>query len=400
MWAAARSENYASVVTKDDGRAILADVQRGMAAGELELYFQPIAAIGGGHIEALEALVRWNHPDHGLLAPASFLPIIERSWLAWGFSLHVLEQAVAQARVWELHGHSCRVAVNVSANLINARLVGELSQLLERSEIAPRRLSLEVTESAVMEDPVSATRALDRLADLGIGGVAIDDFGTGYSSLGRLRDLPIDGLKIDRSFVAELDRGVDPAFVRSVIDLAHYLELRVTAEGVEDEDTWRSLAHLGCDSGQGYWLSPPLPAAQALEWLGQHDAPTLAAVGRVGDRRRNVGRRTLDRIGGAFDRATEPMLVSDSAHRLVAVNSAARTLLRARSSALLDRHLDDSGLVAEGPQLTTIVESLAKQPHLTGVCTLALGDGTAQRIRYELRRSVIPGHHVWVLAGV
>jgi PAS domain-containing protein len=288
--------------------------------------------------------------------------------------------------------------VNVSAQLVNSRLARDLIDILAATGVPPRMFELEITESAVMDDPVSATRALDQLAAIGLGGIALDDFGTGHSSLGRLRDLPIDSLKIDRSFVAELDHGVDPAFVRSVIELGHYLNLRVVAEGVEDEQTWRSLAHFGCDAGQGYWLSRPLPLAELHEWLERHDVSGLARLGEVGERRRGVGRRALDRIAGAFDRAPDAMLMSDNDHRWVAVNAAARSLLRVRASALVTRHVDDTARDDSGRALTGVLRELSRRPSLAGSCELVVADGSRQRVRYMLRRSVIPDHHVWVLA--
>ena len=324
-------------------------VTRAIAHGEFELHFQPIASIATGQIDALEALVRWDHPTKGRLTPALFLPRIERSHVSWAFTRHVLELAARQARNWIAAGHGSQIAVNVSAHLVDRRLATELTDVLADAAVPPRMMILEITEDAVMEDPVAATRALDQLAAAGLGGIAIDDFGTGQSSLGRLRDLPIDSLKIDRSFVAELHDGVAPAFVRSIIDLGHYLGLRVVAEGVEDEQTWRTLAHLGCDAGQGYWLSPPRPADELCGWLDQHDVEHLAGLGAIGDRRDGPGRRALDRIAGAFDRAPEALLMSDSAHRWVAINAAARSLLRAHAGTMIDRHVDDSSATRQEP---------------------------------------------------
>jgi EAL domain-containing protein (putative c-di-GMP-specific phosphodiesterase class I) len=374
------------------------EVTRAIAHKEFELDFQPIASITSGEIEAFEALVRWNHPEKGRLPPALFLAPIERSPACWAFTHHVLELAAAQARDWIAAGHTSQVAVNVSAHLVDQRLATELPELLATVGVPPRMMVLEITESAVMDDPVKATRALDQLAAVDFGGIAIDDFGTGQSSLGRLRDLPIDSLKIDRSFVAELDQGVAPAFVRSIIDLGHYLGLRIVAEGIEDGQIWRTLAHLGCDAGQGYWLSPPLPAGELCRWLEEHDVGHLARVGAIGDRRDGPGRRALDRIAGAFDRAPEAMLMSDSAHRCVAINAAARSLLRVRTSAMIDRHVQD--LVRDTPEgrLTSALDTLAQGEHVTGACEITIGVGSSRRVRYELRRSAIPHHHVWVLA--
>lgn len=186
-------------------------VMGAIARGEFDLHFQPIASIASGRIDALEALVRWNHPRKGRLGPAHFLPRIERSPCSWAFTRHVLDLAARQAHAWIAAGHASRIAVNVSAHLVDRRLATELIDVLADAGVPPSMVILEITEDAVMEDPVGATRALDQLAAVGLGGIAIDDFGTGQSSLGRLRDLPIDSLKIDRSFVAELHHSVAPA---------------------------------------------------------------------------------------------------------------------------------------------------------------------------------------------
>jgi EAL domain-containing protein (putative c-di-GMP-specific phosphodiesterase class I) len=375
-------------------------VARAIEHNEFELDFQPIASITSGQIEAFEALVRWKHPEKGRLMPALFLAPVERSAACRAFTHHVLELAAAQARDWIAAGHTSQVAVNISANLVDHRLATELPELLVSLGVPPRMMVLEITEGAVMDDPIRATRALDQLAAVDLGGIAIDDFGTGQSSLGRLRDLPIDSLKIDRSFVAELDHGVAPAFVRSIIDLGHYLGLRIVAEGIEDEQTWRTLAHLGCDAGQGYWLSPPLPAGELCRWLEEHDAGHLARVGAIGDRRHGPGRRALDRIAGAFDRAPEAMLMSDSAHRWVAINAAARSLLRVHTSAVIDRHVHDLLRDTPAGHLTSVLDALAQREHVTGFCEITIGEGPRMRVRYQLSTSTIPHHHVWALAPI
>jgi len=370
---------------------------RALANSEFELYFQPVASITSGEIEALEALVRWRHPDEGLLAPSTFLSEIERSPNARLFTHHILESALRQAAAWTAAGKTCRVAVNVSAHMVNHALADDVRDLLAETRVPPHLLILEVTESAVMDDPIAATRALDQLARLGIGGVAIDDFGTGHSSLGRLRDLPLDALKIDRSFVAELDRGVDPAFVRSVIDLAHHLALRVVAEGIEDEQSWRCLARLGCDAGQGYWLSPPLSADAVIGWLDAHDAPRLAEVGVAGEGRPGAGGRALGRLAGAFEHSPEPTLLSDPRHRWVLVNAAARDLLQTRT--ILERHIDDTVRDGDGGVLSKALGELDKHSPLAGTCEVRLDNGETRQLHYQLRRSFIPEHYVWVLSS-
>src|SRR5205085_10896937 len=182
-----------------------------------------------------EALVRWNHPRRGRVPPDEFIPIAETSPFFWDFSLHVLDLALGQCAACRRRGVDLSVAVNVSSgNLLDPRLPAELRRLLAKHDLPPGALELEVTEGAIMEESERAAAVLSEVAAVGIGRIAIDDFGTGHSSLARVRALPIDALKIDRSFIREMDATGDSALVRSVIALAHNLGLVVIAEGIEN----------------------------------------------------------------------------------------------------------------------------------------------------------------------
>jgi EAL domain-containing protein (putative c-di-GMP-specific phosphodiesterase class I) len=209
----------------------------------------------------VEALVRWQHPDHGLLGPDRFIPLAERSDLIRQVTLHVLEAALRQHSIWRLHGIDLPVAVNVTGrDLLDLQLPDRVATLLRRWNVAPAALELEIAENTILTNLSRAREVLERLDDLGVR-LAIDDFGTGHSSLAHLARLPIDVLKIDRSFVVTM--GVqqnDAVIVRSIIDLAHNLGLEVVAEGVETEDAAGALEALGCDMLQGFLIARPMPA--------------------------------------------------------------------------------------------------------------------------------------------
>ena len=248
--------------------ALAADLRAGLGRGELEVHFQPQAGLRDGAIVGVEALVRWRHPERGLLGPAAFVDLAETSGLARPLALEVLDRSLAQVAAWAEEGLSVTVAVNLSvANLLDTRLPDDVAALLEGAGVEAERLVLEITESAVMADPARCSSVLQPLRELGVG-LALDDFGTGYSSLAHLRDLPVDELKVDRSFVARMaEQDEDAAIVRSTIELGHALGLRVVAEGVEDVAAWRCLRDLRCDVAQGYFLSRPAPAAELTPWL-------------------------------------------------------------------------------------------------------------------------------------
>jgi diguanylate cyclase (GGDEF)-like protein len=248
--------------------ALVEQLRTAIATDQLVLHHQPQLDVAGGRVVGVESLVRWEHPERGLIAPMEFLPLAEVHGLMGPLTEHVLSAAVAQAADWRGRGLDLHVSVNLSAsNLLDTGLPGRVDQLLQRHAVPPSSIVLEVTESVLLTDPERSLAVLADLAALGVT-VSLDDYGTGYSSLAYLRDLPVTELKLDRSFTADL--LTDPrteAIIASTIDLAHQLGLRVVAEGVEDE---RTLAHLrtrGCDTSQGFLHSPALPAPVLERWL-------------------------------------------------------------------------------------------------------------------------------------
>jgi EAL domain-containing protein (putative c-di-GMP-specific phosphodiesterase class I) len=260
----------------DAGTEILMrELAAALEANELELHYQPIVELASGRVSAMESFIRWHHPRRGPISPAEFLPAAARSALIGPLTLYIIERALRDCRSWREHGIDAGVNVNLSeANVLDERLPDEVGRLLGHWRVPSNALCLEVTEQAIAADPEHAGDILVGLDQMGVR-ISIDDFGTGYSSLAGLRDLPVSELKIDRSFVAGLlsvDR--DAAITRSIIGLAHDLDVRVIAEGVEDDATLQQLYGLGCDGAQGYHFAPALPLADLLAWLS---APTLAA---------------------------------------------------------------------------------------------------------------------------
>jgi diguanylate cyclase (GGDEF)-like protein/PAS domain S-box-containing protein len=258
---------------------LLGQLRRALAAGELVVHYQPKADVRSERILGVEALVRWQHPEHGLLGPGEFIPMAETTGLIRLLTAYVLDAALRQCRAWLEAGHELSVAVNLSARcLLDLTLPDQIAQLLEATAVPADHLVLEITESAIVTDPPRALEVLNRLHALGVQ-LGIDDFGTGYSSMAYLKSLPVDELKVDRSFVMHLrDSQNDAVIVRSTVDLGHNLGLRVVAEGVEDEATLRALATLGCDSVQGYFVARPMPADDVAAWLAARtDKPQVLA---------------------------------------------------------------------------------------------------------------------------
>lgn len=237
---------------------------------ELTLYYQPKIDIKAGKVIGVEALARWPHPMEGMISPAEFVPMIEQSGLIRPFTMWVLRQALAQCHLWMAAGIDLKIAVNLSTrNLLDPGLPDEMAKLLETCRIDPNCILLEVTESAVMFRPDRTMEILNRLDAMGLE-LSIDDFGTGYSSLARLHKLPVTEIKIDRCFVSEMIQDSDNAMiVRSTIELAHNLGLKVVAEGVENGDTLNMLMALGCDIAQGYHLGRPQPPEALSRWLSE-----------------------------------------------------------------------------------------------------------------------------------
>ncbi|MGH2949014.1 MAG: putative bifunctional diguanylate cyclase/phosphodiesterase [Solirubrobacteraceae bacterium] len=240
--------------------ALAGSLRSAIAEGQIVLYFQPKAELTTGRIVGVEALARWRHPRLGLIGPSEFVPIAEQTGLIGPLTTHVLEAALRQVREWSEQGMELTVAVNLSArSFLDAQLASEIPRLLERCGVDAELLELEITESMLMLDPARAKATLDRLDGIGLS-LSVDDFGTGYSSLASLKRLPVHGIKIDKSFVIDMPHDPsDGAIVRSTIELAHNLGLRVVAEGVESHEAWERLAELGCDLAQGFHVSRPLP---------------------------------------------------------------------------------------------------------------------------------------------
>jgi diguanylate cyclase (GGDEF)-like protein len=249
----------------EDNRSRLETIQDLDAAivhGQFLLHYQPVMNVASGKIVSAEALVRWQHPTRGLLYPDTFLPHVEQSGLMGAITRIVVRAAIEQIAAWRAEGMPIAVAVNLSASdLLDEHLADRIMALLAEHDVPVDELELEITESVLMTEPERARDVIDRLRRLGLR-VAVDDYGTGYSALAYLRDLAIDELKIDRSFIDGMaDDGRSAAIVRSTIELAHALDLEVVAEGVEHEEVLTMLADFGCDFAQGYHFSRPLPAA-------------------------------------------------------------------------------------------------------------------------------------------
>jgi len=252
---------------------LLGDLRTAIVDDQLLLHYQPKASLRTGQIQGVEALVRWQHPTLGLLPPGEFIPVAEHTGLIKPLTTWVLTTALRQCRHWldEADGrrwNELSVAINLSTrSLLDDDFPQEVEAALDRWAIPAHLLELEITESAIMTDPVRARRLLTELAELGVK-IAIDDFGTGYSSLAYLKDLPVNQLKIDQSFVQNMHQDLNDAIiVRSVVDLGHNLGLQIVAEGVENRETWDQLAQLGCDDAQGYFLAKPMAPTELIGWL-------------------------------------------------------------------------------------------------------------------------------------
>jgi diguanylate cyclase (GGDEF)-like protein len=251
-----------------DRLGLLAELRRALAGDELVLHYQPKVAVGDGTVTGVEALVRWNHPQRGLLAPGDFVPLAERTGAIAELTRWVLDAALAQCAAWRAGGLDLPVAVNLAAaNIVDVTLPEAVADALERHGVPGDRLECEISEDTVMADPVRAMEVLGRLRAMGLR-LSLDDFGTGHSSLAYLKRLPLDEVKIDRSFVLGMTEDEnDAVIVRSTIDLARNLGLDVVAEGVENEDILLGLGALHCDVAQGFHVSRPLPPAQLERWM-------------------------------------------------------------------------------------------------------------------------------------
>jgi diguanylate cyclase (GGDEF)-like protein len=247
---------------------LVAELRQALAERQLIVHYQPQIDLATGKAVGFEALVRWIHPEHGFLPPDEFIPLAEQTGLVRPLTTFVLEEALRQCAAWRAEGYDVGVAVNLSVrSLTDGGIADEVAQMLADAGVPASALTLEVTESSIMVDPEGSAAVLRHLRALGVS-IAIDDFGTGYSSLTYLKRLPVDEVKIDRSFVMSMAKDEhDAAIVQSTIVLGRNLGLRVVAEGVECAVARDRLIRFGCDAVQGYFYSRPVPAADLGEWL-------------------------------------------------------------------------------------------------------------------------------------
>ena len=261
-----------------DQLSLLGELRRAVENDELRLFFQPKMELKSGRVAGAEVLLRWQHPTRGLLYPVDFIPFAEKTGFIRRLTRWTLDHAIAQGARWQSQGQALGLAVNISADdIADLRLDSRIASLLTRHQLPPQLLTVEITESGFIEDPTRALRMLDAISALGVC-LSIDDFGTGYSSLSHLASMPVDEVKIDRSFVQGLES--DPEFapvVRSAIDMGHGLGLKVVAEGIETEAAAARLREFGCDIGQGYLYAKPMPLAVFETWLaGRERVPVIA----------------------------------------------------------------------------------------------------------------------------
>jgi len=247
---------------------LLGDLEHAIAEHQLVLHYQPKVDLATWRVIGVEALIRWQHPRVGLIMPGDFMPLAEQTDLMAPLTAYVLAEALEQCSRWHDEGFPLTVAVNGSArNLSDVEFPELVRTLLRTAGVAAPWLELEITENALLTERGRARGVLEALRDMGVS-LAIDDFGTGYSSLRNLRDLPIDRIKIDRSFVTDMTgNDGDALIVASTVDLAAKLGLTSIAEGVEDAGVWRQLGELGCNVAQGYWIARPASGAALSDWL-------------------------------------------------------------------------------------------------------------------------------------
>ncbi|USX11831.1 EAL domain-containing protein [Oxalobacteraceae bacterium OTU3CAMAD1] len=284
---AAKQRNDGAVVydaamdkSSEKSLSLLTELRSAIERNEFRLHVQPKIMLDTGKVVGMEALVRWVHPERGNVFPDEFIPFAEQTGFIRVLTRWVMERSAELCQELAARGHHLKVSVNLSTrDLLDQDLPTKFADLLVRHNLSAGSFCLEITESAIMDDPVRAQTTLERLSAMGFD-LSIDDFGTGYSSLAYLKRLPVNELKIDKSFVLNMehDEG-DTKIVRSTIDLGHNMGLRVVAEGIESEAVWRLLASLGCDQGQGYFMSRPIPGDQMIAWLEKWQAPSVETTG-------------------------------------------------------------------------------------------------------------------------
>jgi histidine ammonia-lyase len=371
--------------------ALVADLRRALETRELILHYQPKVEMRSGRVSGVEALLRWDHPQRGLIPPDEFIPIAEKTDLIKPLTLYVVDEALRQCHCWEELGHELSVAVNVSTrNLIEADFAGVVASLLDKWGVAPRLLELEITETAIVTDHFRCLTVLEQLSALGVR-VSVDDFGTGYTSLAYLKRLPIEEVKVDRSFVTDMACSEnDAVIVRSTIELCRNLGLRVVAEGVESSDVWEDLMGLGCDVAQGYLMSRALPPDELLTWIERLSESGTSRIwsndSLVGADEQPEPRGSTVRIGAAGISVAEIVRVAEAGAHVI-LDPDARSLM-ARARATLEDALANGtsvyGLTAGvGPQKTVSVSANA-QDEFNRLMILAhcVGHGDLAPTRY------------------
>ncbi len=272
---------YDALIDKSSANSLslLTELRNAVERNEFRLHVQPKMKLDTGEVVGLESLVRWVHPERGNVFPDEFIPFAEQTGFIRVLTRWVLEQSAALCRDLASKGIHLKVSVNLSTrDLLDQDLPNKFCDILKRHDVKPESFCLEITESAIMDDPVRAQQTLERLHAMGVD-LSIDDFGTGYSSLAYLKRLPVDELKIDKSFVLNMENDIgDTKIVRSTIDLGHNMGLRVVAEGIESEAVWRLLAALGCDQGQGYFMSRPIPGDKLAAWIANWVPPVRSPL--------------------------------------------------------------------------------------------------------------------------
>jgi len=262
LYAAEQDQHSATRLT------LTSQLRNSIETGELLMYYQPKISLSSCQLVDVEALVRWQHRERGIIAPDHFIPLAEQSGLIKPLTRWVLGAVLSQAGVWRAGGLEFGVAVNLSMrNLHDPQLPDLLAELLENANVPASALRAEITETVLMTNAGRTMDVITRLSAMGIH-LSIDDFGTGYSSLAYLKRLPVQEIKIDKSFVSDMATNEnDAVIVRSTIDLGHNLGLKVVAEGVETQEAWDRLVDLGCDMAQGYFMALPMPASKLESWI-------------------------------------------------------------------------------------------------------------------------------------
>lgn len=250
--------------------ALMSELRKAIETESLEIYFQPKIDVTTNEVVGAEALLRWDHPQRGFIKPGEFIPLAEQTGLIKPLTQWVIGKAIAQCASWKKNNIQLGISVNISAhNLHDSKLIHHLRDMMLKHNLPPEYLTLEISEGDIMSEPIRAKQTLEKIKNTGIN-LSIDDFGTGYSSLSYLKKLPVDEIKVDRSFVMEMTEDKDDdIIVRATIEVAHNLGLKIVAEGVHDKQTWERLKTLGCDIAQGHYISKPLSSADFSDWLNE-----------------------------------------------------------------------------------------------------------------------------------